>query len=425
MAKHTDIQLRSQVFYQVFPRQHSKKQNFQGVMKDLDRIRDLGVDVIYLLPFHPIGKVSRKGQMGSPYSIVDYYQIDPDLGSLDDLKLLVKKAHEKGMKVMMDIVINHTSRDSVLTKTHPEWFYKKADGSFANRIGDWSDITDLDYTKPGVSEYFTDVLIYWSKIVDGFRCDVAPMIPLDFWLQARTSIDQIKPDFIWLTESVEPGFIKYIRDMGYDAHSDSEMYQAFDICYDYDIFKYMDHYLKDGTLLSQWIDKIAEQETIYPKNYVKMRSFENHDQERLASKTRDLNHFMQMNALMLFLKGAAFIYAGQEFYNQKRPDLFENDLILFDKNHDLQVFFRRLSSIKKEPLLTHGIFEVLNKEKVVVLKYHDKKESIIGIFNLEKAKTVTLDLKDGIYHNMIDDKDIEIKNHIVELDETPMIIKVK
>ncbi|TNF07976.1 MAG: alpha-amylase, partial [Bacillota bacterium] len=280
MAKHTDIRLRSYTFYQVFPRQYSVEGTFKKVEEDLDRLKSMGVDMLYFLPIHPIGKKSRKGEKGSPYSIVDYYDISHDLGDLKDFKRLISHAHEKGMKVMIDIVFNHTSRDSVLVKEHPEWFYKNEAGDFANRIGDWSDITDLDFSNRDVWDYLIDVLLYWAKIVDGFRCDVAPLLPIDFWIEARHKVDQINPDLVWLTESVEYGFIKYLRDQGYDCSSDSQMYEAFDICYDYDIYHYMNEYLKDGKKLSRWIEEIERQEVIYPKNYVKLRSFENHDQQR-------------------------------------------------------------------------------------------------------------------------------------------------
>jgi len=290
MARQTNTELRSYTFYQVFPRQHSKTQDFLGVIHDLDRIKSLGVDVLYVLPVHPIGEIARKGKEGSPYSIVDYFEIHPGLGTLQDFVNLIDVAHEKGMKVMMDIVFNHTSRDSKLVKEKPEWFYKNAKGEFANRIGDWSDITDLDFKHRGVWDYLIDILKYWASFVDGFRCDVAPLLPLAFWKEARSQIDPINPDLIWLSESVEPGFIKYLRDHGYGCSSDSEMYQVFDICYDYDIYSYMNEYLKDSKKLSRWLEEIARQEIIYPENYIKLRSFENHDQERLRSKVRNHAH---------------------------------------------------------------------------------------------------------------------------------------
>jgi len=244
MAKQTPETLKNKVIYQIFTRQHSKTSDFQGIIDDLDRIKGLGVDIVYLLPFHPIGQKDRKGSIGSPYAIYDYYAIDPLHGTLTDFKRLVQAVHDKDMKIMIDIVFNHTSRDSILTQSNPQWFYKKADGSFANRVGDWSDITDFDLTNnPEIWDYLIDVLKYWAEFVDGFRCDVAPLLPLDFWKTARQKVEQIKPNMIWLTESVHLGFIKYIRDMGYEAFSDSQMYEVFDIAYDYDVFDFMDDYL--------------------------------------------------------------------------------------------------------------------------------------------------------------------------------------
>ena len=422
MAKQTDLNLRSYTFYQVFPRQHSQSQNFQGVVNDLERIKSLGTDVIYFLPIHPIGKIARKGAEGSPYSIVDYMEIHKDLGTLSDFKLLVKKARELNMKVMIDIVFNHTSRDSKLVIEKPEWFYKNDKGEFANRIGDWSDITDLDFAKRPVWDYLIDVLKYWSAIVDGFRCDVAPLLPIDFWKEARHEVEKINPDLIWLTESVHPGFIKYLRDMGYDCSSDSQMYEAFDICYDYDIFDYMNDYLKDGKRLSRWLEEVARQDVTYPKNYVKLRSFENHDQPRLRSKVRDHDHFMQMIALMFFLKGPAFIYAGQEHQVNHAPSLFENDLVPWNKGLSIESYIQRLSALKKQPIFISGSYNMHHSVDVAVLSYTYQNQFLVGIFNLELQKTVEVPLIDGIYTNFINEEDIEVKNGKIELNSTPIII---
>ena len=170
-----------------------KTHDFKGLIADLI-IKDLGIDIVYLLPIHPIGLKDRKGEVGSPYAIYDYYEIAKENGSLDDFKLLVDEVHKRGMKLMIDIVFNHTSRDSILTQKHPEWFYHKPDGSFANRVGDWSDITDFDFSNREVWDYLIDVLKYWAQYADGFRCDVAPLLPLDFWLEA--DLNSIKLDQI-------------------------------------------------------------------------------------------------------------------------------------------------------------------------------------------------------------------------------------
>ena len=423
MAQQTDLKLRSNIIYQIFPRQHSNKQNFEGVKDDLDRIQALGVDVLYFLPIHPIGKLARKGNEGSPYSIIDYYAIHESLGTLDDFKSLINEAHQRGMKVMIDIVFNHTSRDSKLVNEKPDWFYKNEKGDFANRIGDWSDITDFDFRKRPVWDYLIDVLIYWAKIVDGFRCDVAPLLPIEFWKEARDKVGKINPNLIWLTESVEYGFIKYLRDHGFDCSSDSQMYEAFDICYDYDISSFMDEYLKDGKKLSRWLEEIFRQEVIYPKNYIKLRGFENHDQQRLRSKTRNHEHFIQMIALMFFLKGSTMLYGGMEHEISHLPNLFENDLILCDKKHSIEPLIQRLSKIKKQNIFTEGNVNLLHNVDVAVLSYTYKNQFLVGIFNLENKQQINVPLSDGVYKNLLNNEKITVSNGKIELDNYPVMIE--
>src|SRR5690606_5819902 len=264
MAQNTPNSYRNLMIYQVFVRQHTKTGDFKGLIEDLDRIKSLGTDIVYLLPIHPIGKLDRKGEVGSPYSIKDYYAIDEAHGDLNSFKELITEVHKRDMKLMIDIVFNHTSRDSELTKTNPDWFYRKADGSLANRVGDWSDIADLDFSKRAVWDYLIDVLKYWAQYVDGFRCDVAPLLPLDFWKEARQKVSEMRPDIIWLSESVEYGFIKYLRDIGFDASTDSQIFEAFDIAYEYDIFSFMDGYLKNRNSLERYLYEVNRQESVFP-----------------------------------------------------------------------------------------------------------------------------------------------------------------
>ena len=147
--------LKSQTIYQVYVRNFSKEGTFKKVIEKLDYIKDLGTDILYLLPIHEIGVVNHKGSLGCPYSIKDYYSIAPELGTLEDFKLLIEETHKKGMKIMMDIVFNHTSRDSVLLNTHPEWFFKKNDGSFGSKAGDWTDVFDVDHSHKELDEYMS------------------------------------------------------------------------------------------------------------------------------------------------------------------------------------------------------------------------------------------------------------------------------
>lgn len=177
MAIDTKKNLRSQVMYSVFVRNHSRRGTFEGVRRDLDRIAGLGTDILWFMPIHPIGEVGRKGTLGSPYAIRDYRAVNPEFGDMEDFRRLVDAVHERGMKCIIDVVYNHTSPDSWLAQHHPEWFYHRPDGSFCNRIGDWSDVIDLDYSQAALWDYQIETLTQWARLVDGFRCDVAPLCP--------------------------------------------------------------------------------------------------------------------------------------------------------------------------------------------------------------------------------------------------------
>ncbi len=422
MASHTDINLRSMMVYQVFVRQHSAEGNFAGVINDLDRIKGLGTDILYLLPIHPIGEKDRKGSLGSPYSIKDHKAIDPAYGNEDDFKRLIAESRHRGMKVMMDIVINHTSRDSVLTDIHPEWFYRTPEGAFRNRVGDWSDITDLDFNLLEVRSYFKQVLVDWAKLVDGFRCDVAPMLPMEFWREVKAEINDFNKDFIWLSESVHLSFIKYLRDSGFECASDSMIYDVFDMAYDYDIFDHMDHYLRDPGHLSRWLEEIIRQESVYPKNYVKLRGFENHDQARLMSKVRDDKHFKQMLALQFFIKGTPMVYAGMEHMVDHRPDLFEDDKVPWNEAQSVESLIHKLSTMKKQPIFAKGVFNHIQHDQAAIFTYDFEETYLIGIFNLEHAETITLNLKDGQYQNLLTGQEITIKDSILNPLNEPLIL---
>jgi pullulanase/glycogen debranching enzyme len=136
---------------------------------------------------------------------------------------------------MIDVVYNHTSPDSTLRRDHPDWFYLDAEGNFGNKIGDWDDVIDLDYDKLGLWTYQIETLTMWAKLVDGFRCDVASMIPMDFWRKARAAVERVHPNFIWLAETVHSPLAAEARALGYVSNTDYEMYDAFDMEYDYDI----------------------------------------------------------------------------------------------------------------------------------------------------------------------------------------------
>lgn len=427
MAKRTQKVLRNKVMYSIYVRNHSEEGTFRAVEKDLDRIKQLGVDIIWFMPIHPIGVKARKGKLGSPYANEDFRKINPEYGTMEDFKDLVNAIHDKGMQCIIDVVYNHTSPDSWLVDNHPEYFFKKTDGSMGNRVGDWSDIVDLDYNHPGLWDYQIESLKMWAEIVDGFRCDVAPLVPLDFWLRAREEVDKVRPDCLWLSESVEPEFILFLRSQGMISLSDSEIFQAFDVSYDYDIHNYFKGYLTGDNKLSYYADKVNMQEYIYPENYVKLRYLENHDQPRAKELIPNDNELLNWTAFLYFQKGMTLIYAGQETENDVRPDLFNKDTVNWNTGKDISSFLSALYPIKKKEIVANGsyLLRAIDEEDILVGEYTWGDQKLIGVFNMKgKSVEVEVNLPDNAYTNLIDGSKVIVKDGKLLSVSKPIIIEV-
>ena len=425
MAIQTPKTYRNQVLYSVFVRNYSQEGTFEAVRKDLDRIKSLGVDIIWLMPIHPIGEKARKGTVGSPYAAQDYRKITPDFGTEEDLRRLVESAHEKGMKLIIDVVYNHTSPDSWLAANHPLWFYHKPDGSFGNRVGDWYDIIDLDYEQPDLWDYQIETLKYWAGIVDGFRCDAASLVPLAFWQKAREEVEKVHPGCIWLVETVEPQFIRLLRANGMVGLSDSEALQAFDISYDYDIYWIYRQYLEGKRPLSDYTEALNWQEAVYPDNYVKLRFLENHDRPRAAQDLPSAQVLRNWTAFLYFQKGMTMLYNGQEICDPHRPQLFEKDPIDWTKGTDISALLRKLYRIKQDPLFADSAYEVTALPRDVVLATHEKNGSkLLGVFSMRGAHSVVrIDLPDGVYENLLGGT-VDVFEGTIGIAGEPVIVRV-
>ena len=399
MAVNTNKTYRNQVLYSVFVRNYSEEGTFEALRRDLNRIRDLGVDIIWLMPIHPLGEKARKGSLGSPYAIRDYRAVNPEFGTLEDFKRLVEDIHSLGMKCIIDVVYNHTSPDSWLAEHHPQWFYHKEDGSFGNRVGDWTDIIDLDYSNPGLWDYQIETLKMWARIVDGFRCDVAPLVPLDFWLKARQAVEEVRPGCFWLAESVEPEFIRDMRARGLAAHSDSEMYQAFDACYDYDILTEFQGVFSGKVFLAAYAQAVDRQDGLYPANYIKLRYLENHDRPRGAHLIPDEKMLRNWTAFTFFQKGLTMLYAGQEVQASHTPSLFDKDLVRWDWSKDLTPLLRKLAEIKRDPIFTDSSYSVTTLPRDILLAVHQHgEEKMVGVFSTRgESALANIRIPDGIY----------------------------
>lgn len=425
MAVNTSKAYRNQVIYSIFVRNYSPEGTFEGVRRDLEHIKALGTDIIWLLPIHPVGEVARKGVLGSPYAIRDYRAINPEYGTLEDFRRLVEDIHAMGMKCIIDVVYNHTSPDSLLAREHPEWFYHRADGSFGNRVGDWTDVIDLDYSQPGLWDYQIETLKYWAGMVDGFRCDVAPLVPLEFWLKARAEVEAVRPGCFWLAESVEPLFIREGRAGGLAVLSDSECFQAFDACYDYDIFDLFQLCLEGKISLERYAEAVNRQEIIYPDNFVKLRFLENHDRARAAFLIPDKRARLNWTAFLYFQKGAVLLYAGQERSCVHRPSLFDRDSVDWTAGEDITGLLRALARLKRHPLLTDSRYEVRALPQDILYAVHRRgSQQLTGVFSVRgNSAPVAVEAPDGVYTNLVDGQPAEVYGGLVSCQGSPIIFE--
>lgn len=425
MAVQTDPKLQNQIIYSVFVRNHTAGGTFRAVIPDLPRIRALGTDIVWLMPIHPIGVKNRKGTLGSPYANRDYRTVNPEYGTLEDFQALVDAIHGQGMKVMIDVVYNHTSPDSVLWREHPEFFYHRPDGTPGNHVGDWTDIIDLDYNVPELWDYQIETLKYWATMVDGFRCDVASFVPVEFWKRARAEVEKIRPGCLWLAESVHRSFNAYCRRRGMYVARDIDAYEAFDMEYEYDIREALDRYLKGEGTLSNYIDLLNFQEFAYPENYNKLRFLENHDQPRIASFVPEEERLINFTAMLYFLKGTTLLYAGQESGCDHLPSLFDRDPVNWNTGRDLTELLVKLGELKKELLSPDDSFfgEADDKRHIAVLTRDNGKERKIGVFSL-RARTgrVRVDAPDGVYENRLDGGSVTVKDGELDSTGTPVLL---
>lgn len=405
MARDTDRSLQKQVIYSVYVRSHSPEGTFRTVIPDLDRIKALGADIIWLLPIHPIGVEGKKGSLGCPYANRDYRSVNPAYGTMEDFRALVDAIHARGMRCMIDVVYNHTSPDSTLRYKHPEFFYRRADGSFGNKMGDWSDVIDLDYSVPALWDYQIESLRMWAGIVDGFRCDVASFVPLKFWERARAAVREVNPDCVWLAETVHMSFGNLARRQGFNSELDTDMYSAFDMEYEYDIRETFDKYLAGKAPLSQYLDLLNFQEAVYPENYNKMRCLENHDQPRIRSLVASDAANANFTAFLYFLKGATLIYAGQEFSCTHLPSLFEREPIDRAAGADISPLLQKLKGVKA--LFGGSDWFCASGDDALDIAVCRRGErgggaEFMGVFSLKgKSGEVAVDAPDGEYENLL------------------------
>jgi cyclomaltodextrinase / maltogenic alpha-amylase / neopullulanase len=329
--------LRDGIIYELFPRNFSSEGNFNGVTARLDELKDLGVTIIWLMPIHPIGEKFRKGSYGSPYAVRDYYAIHPDYGTKDDLARLVAEAHKRGIKVIMDIVANHTAWDSVLM-AHPEFYKHDAGGKIIPPVPEWTDVAGLNYENADLRKYMIEMLEYWIKQtdVDGFRCDVASMVPTGFWEEARRNLTRTKPDLMMLAEASKPELLT----------------NAFDIDYSWPLLSTLNSVLIQSAPASDLQRSWEESFQQFPRGSLHMRISDDHDEARAVARF-GVRGALAASALMFSLDGVPLLYNGMEVGDATEsgdPALFEKLPIFWrpKERPPLRDVYRDLIGLRKQ-----------------------------------------------------------------------------
>jgi hypothetical protein len=424
MASDSPTSCRNLVIYEIYVRNHGPNGNFSDVEKDLPRLHTLGVDILWFMPIHPIGKLNKKGSLGCPYSIRDYREINPEYGTREDFYRLIQQIHERDMKVMIDVVYNHTAHDSLLVKEHPEYFHQDERGNPVTTIAEWSDVIDLKYPNKGLSDYLVETLLGWVEMgVDGFRCDVASLVPLEFWLKARKEVAKKKAGVIWLAESVHASFVAARREKGLSGLSDSELYAAFDLTYDYDIWPIWQLAVQGKVPVRRYIEMLRYQGCIYPESYVKMRCVENHDQARIMRLAPSRAQGMAWTAFEAFNRGPFLIYAGQESGTKHTPSLFDLDRVDW-ADYGLQPFLTRLAKLKKDPAMVGGKFMIVQADPAIQAVWEYPGKSLYGIFNTSgKSGYIMVSLPDGTYRDLLNDGQVSVRNGKMLLPDHGAIVR--
>jgi len=301
--------IRDGVIYEIFPRDFSPGGNLAGVTAQLDRLQQLGVTILWLMPIHPIGELHRKGPFGSPYAVRDYAAINPQYGMPADLHALVRAAHQHGMKLIIDMVANHTSWDSVMMRDQD--FYKHENGRILSPEPDWDDVAQLDYDNPRLRQYMIAMLSKWVRDfdLDGFRCDAAAYVPTSFWEEARAALEQVKPDIIMLAEADQADL----------------MVHAFDVDYDWALHGTLEQVIHGTAPASELTTTWRRESAHFPRGALHMRFSDNHDQRRAITRFGE-RAALAASALMFTLDGVPMLYNGMEVGDASEstdPALFE------------------------------------------------------------------------------------------------------
>lgn len=393
------------VIYEVNVRQYTEEGTFEAFRKHLPRLKELGVDILWFMPIHPIGEKNRKGELGSYYAVKDYLAVNPEFGTIEEFKALVNEIHEMGMYVILDWVANHTAWDNKLMEDHPNWYTRDSLGNVIPPVADWSDVADLNYDEKGLRDYMTNALKYWVEEcnIDGYRCDVAAMVPTSFWDSAVAEIETIKPVFM-LAEADAPDLLV----------------DAFDMDYNWHLLHVMNKIAKGEMSVTEIDSLFKKRFSAYQPDDIFMNFTTNHDENSWNGTVfeRYGKGVKTFAALTFTLPGMPLLYSGQEAGLNKSLSFFGKDQIKWD-NKEYKDFYKKLIDIRTNNQVLWssekgGDFIKLQnniEDKIYSFVRSNDEQKIIAVFNLSHEKsTVIIDCKgnEGTYTNLLTNKEVKL-----------------
>ena len=382
-------EIRDSVIYEVNVRQYSESGTFEDFTKDIPKLKDLGVKIIWLMPIHPISETKRKGTLGSYYSISNYREINPEFGNKEDFDKLITEAHKNEMYVILDWVANHTGWDHHWIKTNPEFYTKNSSGEIIDPINPstgeswgWTDVADLNFENMEMQEEMIQAMEYWVKEhnIDGYRLDAAHSCPASFWKKSIDRLNETKK-VLMLAESD-----------GYHTGG-FELIELFDMSYNWSGHHVLNRIFKKENNSKDLKENIVRNINDYSSEHILMNFTSNHDENTWAGTVFDRygNGAKTFAALTYFLPGIPLIYNGQEYGLDKRLAFFEKDFIP-KKESDFFDFYKKLNKLKKEnnllnidPKIKFEVIET-NSNNLVCFKRSIGEESIYFIANLSETK---------------------------------------
>ena len=400
---HPDWSKKSNI-YEVNIRQYTKEGTFKAFLPHIERLHKMGVDILWIMPISPIGKLNRKGKLGSYYAISDYTAINPEFGTMIDFKEVVEKVHSLGMHIIIDWVANHTAWDHHWVGTNPEYYQKDADGVIKSPF-DWTDALALNYENKDLWKAMIDSMKYWLEEtdIDGFRCDVAMLVPVEFWNEARSELDKIKHVFM-LAEAEEP-----------NQHE-----KAFDASYTWELFKIMQKVSKGKNNVEHIFEEIEKEKPLFPKSAYRMLFTSNHDENSWNGTEFELfgDAARTFSVLTFVMPGIPLIYNGQEAGLNRRLEFFEKDEIDWTHLYSEDYYRHMINLRNNNSALWNGEFgsDLIKLDnslpsKILSFARHKGNNTVLVICNLSNESvdsTVYSSFFEGIYTNSFTNEELII-----------------